>query len=80
MKRRNVKKSVIFKYYFLRKAHGTEHQLSGTHFTDEYTEAMRIRCLAQGHNILMLSWFEPSTSVSRNRHPNQITIMVKFEM
>ena len=39
----------------------------GTHFTAESTEAMRIKCLAQGHNILMPE-FEPSTPVSRNRH------------
>ena len=25
----------------------------GTNFTAESTEAMRIKCLAQGHNILM---------------------------
>ena len=32
---------------------------SGTHFTVESTEAMRINCLAQGHCMLMLR-FEPS--------------------
>ena len=31
----------------------------GTHFTAEPTEAMRIKCLGQGHNILMPG-FEPS--------------------
>ena len=36
----------------------------GTHFTAESTEAMRIKSLAQGENILMLG-FEPSTSVSK---------------
>ena len=36
----------------------------GTHFTAESTEAMRIKCLAQGNNILLLG-FEPSTSVSK---------------
>ena len=36
----------------------------GTNFTAESTEAMRIKCLAQGHNIL-LPGFEPSTSVSK---------------
>ena len=35
----------------------------GTHFTAESTEAMRIKCLAQGNNIL-LPGFKPSTSVS----------------
>ena len=43
--------------------------LPGTHLTAESTEAMRIKCLAQGNNIL-LPGFEPSTSVSRNRHYN----------
>ena len=49
--------------------------LRNTHyyyFTDESTEAMRIKCLAQRHNILML-WFELSTSVARNRHSDQMT-------
>ena len=45
----------------------------GTHFTAESTEAMQTKCLAQGHNILMLPGFEPSTSVSRNGHPNHMT-------
>ena len=36
----------------------------GTHFTAESTEAMRIKCLTQGNNIL-LPGFEPSTSVSK---------------
>ena len=39
------------------------------YFITESTEAMRIKCLAQGHNILMPE-FEPSTPVSRNRHSN----------
>ena len=37
--------------------------------TAESTEAMRIKCLAQRRNILM-SGFELSTSVARNRHSN----------
>ena len=37
---------------------------------------MRITCLAQGHNIL-LPGFEPSTSVSGNRHSNHMTNMLK---
>ena len=41
-------------------------------FTTDSTEAMRIKCLAQGNNIL-LPRFEPSTSVSRNRHSSQST-------
>ena len=36
----------------------------GTHFTAESTEAMQIKCLAQGNNILLLG-FELSTSVSK---------------
>ena len=36
----------------------------GTHFTAESTEAMRIKSLAQGENILMLG-FDSSTSVSK---------------
>ena len=39
----------------------------GTHFTAKSTEAMRIKCHAQGHNILM-SGIEQSTSVSQNRN------------
>ena len=65
---------------FLRKAHSTEQPsrgcphlvlISGTH-SAKSTEATSIKCLAQGHNILMLG-FEPSPSVSRSRHSNQIT-------
>ena len=47
----------------------------GTHFAAESTEAMRIKYLAQGNNILLLG-FEPSTSVTRNRHSNQTTNML----
>ena len=36
----------------------------GTHFTAESNEAMRIKSLAQGENILMLR-IEPSTFVSK---------------
>ena len=36
----------------------------GTHFISESTEAMRIKSLAQGENILMLG-IEPSTFVSK---------------
>ena len=36
----------------------------GTHFTAESTDAMRIKSLAQGENILMLR-IEPSTFVSK---------------
>ena len=40
-----------------------------------HTEAMWNKCLAQGHNILMPG-FEPSTSVSRNRHSNHMANML----
>ena len=50
---------------------------AGTHFTADSTEATRIMCLAQGHNIL-LPGFEPSTSVSRSRHSNYMTNMLQL--
>ena len=50
----------------------TLHGVHGTHFTAESTEVMRIKCLAQGHSIL-LPGFEPSKSSSRNRHSNHMT-------
>ena len=63
------KKSVILRCQSSEKliALNTLHEVvpPGTHFTAESTEAMQIKCLAQGHNILM-SGFEQSTSVSRN--------------
>ena len=46
----------------------------GSHFTAESTEAMRIKCIAQGHNILMPG-FELSASVSRNLHYDHMTNM-----
>ena len=59
--------SVIFKCYSFEKpiALNTLHEVvpAGTHFTAESTEAMRIKCLAQRHNIVMPG-FAPSTSVS----------------
>ena len=54
-----MKKCVIFKCYSPEKS----------------TEAMQIKYLAQGNNIL-LPGFEPSTSVTRNRHSNQTTNML----
>ena len=53
----------------------TEHPSQGTHFSAELTEAMQIKYLAQGNNIL-LPGFEPSTSVSRNRHSGQTINML----
>ena len=65
------KKVFIFTCNFLRKACSTEQTPVtlvfpfGTQFTAESTEAMRIKCLAQGHNIPMQPGFEPSNAVSR---------------
>ena len=68
--------------HFLRKSHSTE-QIRfmrvfppGTHLQTESTEAMRIKCLAQGHNVLMQLRFEPSIAVSANRHLAYITNML----
>ena len=47
----------------------------GTHFTAESTEAIRIKCLAQGHNILMPR-FDTSTSISRSWNSNHMTSML----
>ena len=44
--------------------------------TAELIEAIRIKCLVQGHDILMQPGFEPSISVSRNRHSNHMTNML----
>ena len=46
----------------------------GNRFTAESSEAMRKKCLAQGHNILMPG-FELSAHVHRNRHSNHMTNM-----
>ena len=70
---------LIFKCYFLGKDRSSEQTpfsrvfTYGTHFTAETTEAMRIKCLAQEHNILMLLGFEPSTSLSISRHLSHMT-------
>ena len=50
---------------------------SDTHFTAKSTEAMRIKCLAQGHKMQMPG-FEPSTSASRNRYSNHMTNMLQL--
>ena len=79
----STKKALIFKYYFLRRAHSSEQILftrvfpSVTHFLDESTEAMRFKCLAQGYNILMQPVFEQSIAVSRNRHLTHMTNMLQ---
>ena len=48
----------------------------GTYFTGVSTNATRIKCLAKGHNILMPG-FESSTSVSRNRHSDHMTNVLR---
>ena len=69
-------KCVIFKYYsseeLITLSPFTRLSPTGTHFTAESTEAMRIKSLAQGENILMLG-FEPSTFCIQNRHSNHYT-------
>ena len=73
---------LFFKCYFLWGPHTTEQMhfmrvfLSRTHFTTELTEAMWIKCLAQGHSILMKPGFEPLITVSRNRHLIDLTNML----
>ena len=68
-----MKSAFTVKCNILRRTHRPEQtpftgvMLSGTHFTAEWTEAMRIKCLAQGHNILMLPGFEPSIDVLENQ-------------
>ena len=65
--------ALIFMCYFLRKAHSTEQtpftrmSPSGSHWSDELTEAMRIKCRARRHKNWYSFRFEPSNSVSRNR-------------
>ena len=65
---------LVCKGSFLRTAHSTQQtpfkgvSAPGTRFSAESTEAMRIKCVAQGHNILMQPRFEPSIVVSRNLH------------
>ena len=61
----------IFFYVLLpQKAYRTEQTpftsvfLSGSDFTAESTEAIRMKCLAQGHNILMQWKYYPLFPVS----------------
>ena len=53
---------------------------SGTHLTAESTEAMRIKCHAQGYIILTQPGFEPSTAVIRKRHLTNMTIMLRYNV
>ena len=72
-----------FMWYFLRKAHSTEQtpftRVSpyGTRLTAESIEAMRLKCLAQGHNALMLPGFKPSITVSTNRRLTDMTNIIR---
>ena len=52
----------------------SQYSVLSTHFS---TETMRIKCLAQGYNILMQTGFEPSIVVSRNRH---LTHMINMRL
>ena len=61
----------IFRFYFDQGVHRHEQTPlmrvlpSGTHWSAVSTEAMRIKCLAQEHDILIQFGIEPSTSVAR---------------
>ena len=67
---------MIYKCYFSEKliALNTFHDVVNTWYSFYRcsTEALQIKCLAQGHSIL-LPGFEPSTSSSRNRHSSHMT-------
>ena len=73
---------LMFKCYFLRKAHCTEQTIfmsifpSGNHLSAESTEAMWIKCLAQGH-MLMQPRVETLIAVSRIQH---LTLMTNIYM
>ena len=73
---------LIFKCYFLWRPHCsiqkpfTRVSLSGIHFSAESTEAMRTKCLAQGHNIQMQLLLKPLITASRNRHLTHMTNML----
>ena len=75
------KNALICQCYLLGKAHSKEQTpltrvfASGTHITAKSTEATRIKCLTQGHSILMQREFEPSMAVSRNRQLTHMTHM-----
>ena len=64
MKTIGIKNVLTFKWYFFLYDYGTEQtpfkrvSLSDTHFTVKSTEAMWIKCLAQGHNILIQPGFD----------------------
>ena len=66
-----IKNDLIFKCYSSLEAHSTEQTtfmrvlLPGTHLTAKSTDAMWIKCLAQGHT-LMQSGFELSIAISRS--------------
>ena len=64
--------ALIYMRCFLRKAYSTEQtpfmrvSPPGTHFSAESSEAMRIKYLAEGQDILLQLGYEPSIAVSRN--------------
>ena len=76
-------KTYTFKCSFLCKAHSTEQTpfmrvlQSGTHLSAESTEAMRIICLAEGHNIMQPNFVESSICISRHRFLTLVTKMLK---
>ena len=77
-----IKNAWISKCYFLRRAHSTEKTSftkvfqPGPHLTAESTEAIQMKCLAQGHIILMQTRFGPSIPVYINRHLTHMTNML----
>ena len=78
------KNALIAKCYLILKVHSTEQTAfwkvfpSGTHFTAESTEVIRIKCLAQGHDIQMLPGFEPSIAMSRNGYLTNMTNILQY--
>ena len=76
-----IKTFLISKCYFLWRANSTVQtpftRVFPPDLTAKSTEAMRIRFRDQGHRILMPPVFEPSISVSRNRHLTHMANMLK---
>ena len=77
---------LIITCYFLLKPHSDKQTLitrvfpSGTHFIAVSTDALRIKYIAQGYNILIQSGFEQSTYVSSNRYLTHMTNMLTIEV
>ena len=74
---------MIFKCYFLQRAHSTKKTPfkrvfpSDTHFTAKSAKALRKQCLAQGHYIPMQPGCESTIAVSGNRHLTCMANMLK---